>query len=107
MIKYQLHHTQFDQISDHKHDICLHGKLPTNLLAQAGNKSNKFMLTKTGRLLFCSDIVLSLLTSFYPLPNVYFNDMQINKLLNYQEFPFAATCSEKEWTKKSPFYNKK
>ena len=35
LIKYQLPHTQSDQISDHKHDIYLYGKLTTNLLAQA------------------------------------------------------------------------
>ena len=34
-VKYQLHHTQFDQSSDHKHDIYLYGKLSTKLLAQA------------------------------------------------------------------------
>ena len=45
---------RFDQISDHKHDIYLHGKLssnlklPTKLLAQAVNKNTKFVFTKTG-----------------------------------------------------------
>ena len=29
MIKYQLPHTRFDQVSDHKHDIYLYGKLST------------------------------------------------------------------------------
>ena len=33
MIKYQLPHTRFDEISDHKHDIHLNGKLSTELLA--------------------------------------------------------------------------
>ena len=32
-MKYQLPHTQFNQISD-KHDIYLYGKLSTELLAQ-------------------------------------------------------------------------
>ena len=43
---------RFDQISDHKNDIYLYGKLCTNLLAQAVNKSTKVMFTKTRRLLF-------------------------------------------------------
>ena len=34
---------QFDQISDHKHDIYLHGKLSAKLLAQAANKNAKPM----------------------------------------------------------------
>ena len=38
-IKYQLPHTWFDQISDHKHDIHLYGKLSTKLLAQTANKT--------------------------------------------------------------------
>ena len=34
MIKYELHYTLFDQISDHnKHDIYLYGKLPTKLIS--------------------------------------------------------------------------
>ena len=52
MIKYKLSHPGFGQINDHKHDIYLHGKLSTKLLAQAANKNSKFMFTKTGRLLF-------------------------------------------------------
>ena len=52
MIKYQLPHTRFIQISDHKHDIYLYGELSTKLLAQAGNKNSKLMFTKTGKLLF-------------------------------------------------------
>ena len=51
MIKYQLPHTRFDQISNHKHDIHLYGKLSPKLLEQAASKNTKFMLTKTGRLL--------------------------------------------------------
>ena len=43
---------QFDQISDHKHDKHLYRKLSTKLLAQVANKNTKFMLTKTGWLLF-------------------------------------------------------
>ena len=39
MIKYQLIDTRFDQISDDKHDIYLYGKLLTELLVQAANKS--------------------------------------------------------------------
>ena len=31
-----------DQISDHKDDICLYGKLCSNLLLQTANKSTKF-----------------------------------------------------------------
>ena len=38
-IKYQLPHTWFDQISDHKHDIHLYGKLSTKLLAQTAKKT--------------------------------------------------------------------
>ena len=49
---YQLPHTQFGQINDHKHDIYLYGKLFTKLLGQAANKNTKFMFTKTGLLLF-------------------------------------------------------
>ena len=43
VIKYSLPHMQFDQISDHKHDIYLHGKLSAKLLAQAANKNAKPM----------------------------------------------------------------
>ena len=52
MIKYQLSHTRFDQISSHKHDRHLNGKLSTKILAQAANKNIKFMFMKTERLLF-------------------------------------------------------
>ena len=52
IIKYQLPHTRFYQISDPKHDKHLYGKLPTKLLAQAANKNTKFMFTKTGQFLF-------------------------------------------------------
>ena len=53
MIKYQLPDTWFDQIRGHKDGIYLHGKLSTELLAQAAKKKNaKLMFTKTGRLLF-------------------------------------------------------
>ena len=38
LIKYQLRHTRFDEISNHKHNIYLNGKLSTKLLAQAANK---------------------------------------------------------------------
>ena len=47
MIKHQPPYTRFDQISDHKHDIYLNGKLFFKLLAQAANKNIKFMFTKT------------------------------------------------------------
>ena len=36
-LEYQLPHTRFDQISDHKHDISLHEKLSTKILGQAAN----------------------------------------------------------------------
>ena len=36
-LEYQLPHTRFGQISDHKHDISLHGKLSTKILEQAAN----------------------------------------------------------------------
>ena len=52
MIKYQLAHARFDQISDHKHDIYLYGKLSAELLVQAATNDTKFMFTKTGHLLF-------------------------------------------------------
>ena len=52
MIKCQLPHTRFDQISDNKHDIYLYEKLFTKLLAQAVNKNTKFMFKKTGRFVF-------------------------------------------------------
>ena len=48
----QLPHKRFDQISDHKCDIYVYGKVITKLLAQAANKNTKFMFSKTGRLLF-------------------------------------------------------
>ena len=48
MIKCQLPYMQFNQISDHKHDIYLYGKLSTKLLAQAAYENTKFMFTKTG-----------------------------------------------------------
>ena len=54
MIKYQLPHKRFDQISDHKHDIYLYVELSTKLLAQTPNKKSKFMFKKTRRLLFFS-----------------------------------------------------
>ena len=41
----------FDQISDHKHDKYLYGKLSTKLLMQTTNKNNKFLFTETGRFL--------------------------------------------------------
>ena len=44
MVKHQLPHTRFDQISDHKHDIYLYGKLSSKLLAQTANKNTKFIL---------------------------------------------------------------
>ena len=46
MVKYQLPHTRVDQISDHKHDIYLYGKLLTKLLPQAANKNTNFMFMK-------------------------------------------------------------
>ena len=51
-MKCQLPHVQFDQISDHKHDIYFYRQLSTKLLAQAANKNTKFMFTKTGKMLF-------------------------------------------------------
>ena len=42
---------RFDQISDYKHYTYLCEKLHTKLLAQTANKNNKFMFTKTVRLL--------------------------------------------------------
>ena len=47
VIRCQLPHTWFDQISDHKYDICLYEKLLTNLLSQATNTTIKFMFMKT------------------------------------------------------------
>ena len=41
--KYLLPYAQFDQISYHQHDIYLHGKLSTKLLAHTPNKNTKFM----------------------------------------------------------------
>ena len=52
MIKYQLTYMWLDQISDHKYDLYLYGKLFTKLLLQATNKNINFMFMKTGRLLF-------------------------------------------------------
>ena len=43
---------RLNQIRDHENDIYLNGKLSAKLLAQAANKSMKFMFTKTGRWLF-------------------------------------------------------
>ena len=34
---------RFDQISNHKHDIYLYGKLSTKLLVQAANKNTKIL----------------------------------------------------------------
>ena len=58
IIKYQLPHTRFHQISNHKRDIYLNGKLSAKLLPQAANKNTEFMFTKTGRLLFFLSMVL-------------------------------------------------
>ena len=52
IMKYQLSHMQFNQISDHKDDIYLNGKLYTKLLGQAVNKNTKFMFIKSVQLLF-------------------------------------------------------
>ena len=45
MIKYSLPHKRFDQISNHKHDIYLYGKLSAKVLAQATNKNTKSMFS--------------------------------------------------------------
>ena len=58
MIKFQLANAWFDEINDHKHDTYLNGLLSTKLLAQAANKINTFMFTKTRRLLFFLSMVL-------------------------------------------------
>ena len=42
MVKYQLPHTRFNQSSDHKHDICLYGKLSNKLFVQAVNKNENW-----------------------------------------------------------------
>ena len=52
MIKSQLPHMQFNQISDYKHDIYLYGKLSTKLLAQAADKNTTLMFMNTGQLTF-------------------------------------------------------
>ena len=52
MIKYQLPHTRFDKISDHKHDIYLYGKPLTKLLTPAANENTNPVFTKTEQLLF-------------------------------------------------------
>ena len=52
-----------------------------------------------------SDVVMSLQAEFCPLLYVYYNDMQINRLLPLtitMEFPFAAVCSEKHRPEKFP-----
>ena len=36
VIKHQLTHTRFYQITDLKHDICFHRKLPRNLISASG-----------------------------------------------------------------------
>ena len=41
VIKYSLPHTRFYQVSNHKHDIYLYGKLSAKLSAQAANKNTK------------------------------------------------------------------
>ena len=46
MIKYQLTHARFDQISDHKHDILVWNAM--SQLAHAAYKNTKFMFRKTG-----------------------------------------------------------
>ena len=43
MITYQLPHIQLDQISDHEHDMYLHGKLSIKPLALAANKNTVFV----------------------------------------------------------------
>ena len=52
IIKYQLPNMRPDQISDHKHDIYLFGKLSTKLLGQAANRNSKLIFTKTGQFFF-------------------------------------------------------
>ena len=42
MIKYQLPHMGFDQISDDKDDMYFNGKLCSNLLPQTANKNTTF-----------------------------------------------------------------
>ena len=43
IVKYQVPHMRFDQISNHKHDIYLYGKLSAKLLVQAANKNTKIL----------------------------------------------------------------
>ena len=51
---------------------------------------------------------MSLWTGFCPLLNVYFNNVQINRYrVAHGEFPFTATCSEKEETRNISFYSDK
>ena len=57
MIKYQLPHTRFDHISDHKYDIYFNGKLFIKLLAEAVNRNTTFMFAKPVQLLFFLSMV--------------------------------------------------
>ena len=57
MIPYQLPHTRFDQISDHKHGMYWYERLSTKLLAQEAHKNTKLMFTKTGLFLFFSSMI--------------------------------------------------
>ena len=52
MIKYQVPHTRFDQISNHKHDIHLYEKLSTKLLVQAVIKILRSCLQKLNQFFF-------------------------------------------------------
>ena len=45
VIKYLLPHMRLNQISDHKHDINLPGKLSAKLLVQAANKNTNSMFS--------------------------------------------------------------
>ena len=51
MINHQLRHKRFDQISGHKHDIYLNGKLFTKQLAQAAYKNtSSYIYSDLGQL---------------------------------------------------------
>ena len=65
--------TPLDQISDHKHDIYLSGKLSTKFLTQVVNKNIKFKFTKLDR--FLSLTVRNILEHYRRLKRQLFRNL--------------------------------
>ena len=85
--KYQLPHTWFNQISDHKQDLYWYGKLSAKLLAQAAIKNTDFVFTKTWCLLF------SFRENNWLFQDSFRNDY-LEKLKKYSSLGWKSNCPE-------------